>query len=219
MLLTERKAISIMFDDLQDEKRQLKQDYREALADIESRQERLLERLARLDNLEREAIDAEGLLQKMADTAQKMAELLPDIPAEHLINKTAEKMAEKAQESGLRVEATQQAPTEKEAAEKKIESFKQASLIKRTQNVKEVMEKIEEILKESGQPIKSRQIEKELFDRYGWQWNQFPSAFSGWRSKVPNKISKSGGYYFYDENKGEKKHVRQDEIQQAEATV
>lgn len=210
MPITERKALAMMFDDLQVEKRQLKKEYREDMAGIEKRIDYVLERLGRLDDLEREAIDAEGCLRDLAETAKKLGELIPSVPAADVINKAAADMAAAAKETGVEIKEDQNSqPANFSTVEQqkhfinerdsqaKLKSFKTETGVK-PQSIKDTLEKIEQILKYDGGLMNSREIEAQLKKMYGWEWNNFPVNFSGWRKEHSTHIKKIGQKYQYD---------------------
>lgn len=195
-MITERKAIQEMFDDLQRERKELKANYREDMARIEERQDRLLTRLERLDGIEREAVDPEGIIGQLTDVLEKIGDCIPDIPAGDLLNATAEKMAAAAVETGTQVYKSEtkadkinQERTEflKEEAENKN--------IPRPYRVEGVIAEIEKILSETPY-ISTRTIANKLKERFGWEWTNFPAIFYKYRNEYPNNIGKEKQSYF-----------------------
>lgn len=179
-MMTTRIMLSRMFEDLQEEKRQMKANYRQDITDLESRQERLLDRMERLDKEDKDLVDVEGVMSSLADTAKQLSELIPDIPVDVLLNKTAEKMAEL--EPNIIVE-------------KEPEIIKKDGIKPRFKQPKDVMEVIAEILSDYDKPLKASEIEGELKTRYGWQWKAFGASLSKWRTDYPNIIQKNGIRY------------------------
>lgn len=212
-MITERKAIQEIFDDLQRERKELKANYRADLARIEERQELLLERLARLDNIEREAVDSESLLQEMQRIAGKMAECIPDIPADILLEKTAEKMAAASKEQDVNppfiIKSDEKEQKNNQKIKKEQENLSEAEKITKMPHgtIAEVIEAIEDILREAGKPMRSREISEALWIRKGWEWGNFNAAFSGWRTKPQyntDNIIKLGRLYGLKEWEAEK---------------
>lgn len=200
-MITERKAIQEIFDDLQRERKELKANYREDLANLEKRQDDLLTRLERLDGIEREAIDPEGLLNKMAETMDKMAEYIPSIPAGDVLDATAEKLAAAAASQGENAPIIYSEITPKKVnqSNKKpsILDYATASLQgSRPGSIDTIIDCIEAILIEKGR-LTSGQIADELKSRFGWEWGSFGQSFSGWRMKPKyrDRITKKGLYY------------------------
>jgi hypothetical protein len=232
MPITERKALAMMFDDLQTEKRQLKKEYREDMATIEKRIDHVLERLGRLDDLEREAIDAEGCLRDLAETAKKLGELIPQVSAADVINKAAAEMAAAATESGVQINEDQNSQPAKFStveqqehfinerdSQEKLKTFNTETGVK-PQSIKDTLEKIEQILKYDGGLMNSRQIEAQLKKMYGWEWKEFPVSFSGWRNEHSTHIKKIGRKYKYDsmpQHPTPKKKAKKKEIESEEA--
>lgn len=194
-MITERKALQEIFDDLQREKKELKANYREDINRIEERQERLLNRLERLDGIEREAIDPEGLLNDLTGVIKTLGECIPNIPPQQLIDATAEKMAAVAIESGAQVYKSEL------KADKNNQDIKEFLLeeaknknIPRPNRVEDVITEIEKILSERPH-INAKAIEKELKKRFGWEWTKFPAIFYKYRHNYPNNIVKKGQSY------------------------
>lgn len=188
-MITERKAISAMFDDLQEEKRQLKSNYRHDLAQIEERQERLLERLERLDKIDRDEIDVESTITELMSLSEKLSDLIPHVPANVLIEKTAEKMAAASMEGNgpeILVE-------NEEKSQSVIDLNEAPGIIPKPHKMKDILYAISDVLQDKQ--LTSREIEIELKERYGWEWSSFPVSFSNWRTKHPNIINKSGRNY------------------------
>lgn len=179
-MMTTRIMLSRMFEDLQEEKRQMKANYRQDITDLESRQERLLDRMERLDKEDKDLVDVEGIMVSLSDTANKLSDLIPDIPVDLLLNKTAEKMAEL--EPNIIVE-------------EEPEIIKEYGIKPRSKQPKDVMESITEILSEYNRPLKASEIEEELKERYGWEWKAFGASLSKWRVDYPNMIQKNGIKY------------------------
>ena len=223
-MFTERKALAEMFADLQEEKRQLKANYRTDLAAIEHRMEQVLNRVQRLDDLEREAVDVEGTLHQLAATTKELSLLIPQVSAGQVIEAAAAKIAAEAKGTGATVHG-QQAKT-KPALDK-------THGIERPQRAPEVLEEIEKVLEENGVPMRSKAIEMALFTKYGWKWADFGKVFSMWRNIHSSRIEKQGHTYVLrdalpDQFKSEKEkesEVKENEsngqnnVQPAPATV
>lgn len=208
-MITERKAIAAMFDDLQEEKRQLKTNYRHDLAQIESRQERLLERLERLDKLDRDEIDIESTITDLMSLTEKISGLIPDIPANVLLEKTAEKMAAASMEgNGPKI------LVEKKEEPEPVINLKEAPGISpKPSNMKDTLYAIADALQDKY--LTAREIEEILKDKYGWEWASFTASFSNWRTKHPNIILQSGRSYtsaLYNREKKQIDHNESDKI-------
>ena len=192
MLMTERKAITVLLEQLIDEERDLKNYYRAEKSRIDNNKNDLLNRLERIDNLEREAIDTEGVLLSLVDTAKKLSELLPSVPADQMIQKAAEIMAQDAKENGAEITVSE--PQEDNAAEKEQQ---ESGKPYRAYNIKETMLEIQDIIKEKpDQRANVKYIENELKRRHGWEFTNFPQSFYRWRNQEPGIIKKIGRFYF-----------------------
>lgn len=179
-MMTTRIMLTRMFEDLLEEERQMKANYRQDKEDLTMRKERLLDRMERLDKEDKDLVDVEGVMVSLAETANKLSELIPDIPVDLLLNKTAEKMAEL--EPNIIV-----------AEEPEI--IKECGIKPRAKHPKDVMEIIVEILTEYDKPLKASEIEEELKNRYSWEWKAFGASLSKWRTDYPNMIQKNGIKY------------------------
>ena len=198
MLLTERKAITEIFANLQEEKRQLKQNYRNDLAQIESRENDLLNRLERLDAWEREAVDVEGVLQSMQETASKLAELIPAVPAADMIERAAQIVAKEAKKNGAQITSSNlveaRLPEVTEAIEKEKEYFNYTKESKLSPM--EYLQVIADVIRENGGMITARQIQNELKRRYGWEWSNFTGRINYWRNQHAGIIERRGLSYY-----------------------
>ena len=205
MLMTERKAITLILEQLMDEERDLKNYYRAEKARIENQKNDLLNRLERLDNLEREAVDSEGILQSMAQTADKLAELLPPVPAADMIERAAQIVAKEAIESGAEIKGSAQVAAEKE--EEKAAVFKEeAEAIKPVRQAEKkdttlpagmyLLEKIVEIINESKtKAMSAKEIKAALGKKHGWKMDKFSNAFHYAKNTYPNVLKKQGMFY------------------------
>lgn len=193
-MITERKAIEEMLEDLRAEKRQLKANYREDIGQIETRQERLLERLERLDKIDRADIDAESTINQLTNITDKLSGLIPDIPAHLLLEKTAEKMAAVSIEDApqILIEPKEE-KAEKEDNQSVIKKDKKAGIIPRPHSMKDILLAISDILQDRH--LSSKEIEQELKEKYRWEWGAFQTSLSNWRNKHPNIINKIGRKY------------------------
>lgn len=205
-MITERKAIQEMFEDLQRERKELKANYREDLVRLEQRQDSLLTRLERLDGIEREAIDPEGLLQQMAATMDKMATYIPDIPAGALLDAAAEKMAAAAQQDDAPIIYSEKAaPFIKEKPKTLLDySKKHISHNEMTYKIEDVIQEIENFLEKNGIST-SKELEQHLKDSFGWEWKAFSNNLNNWRKKYSQRIIREG-YRYTLANEGEEAH-------------
>ena len=205
MLMTERKAITLILEQLMDEERDLKNYYRAEKSRIENQKNDLLNRLERLDNLEREAVDSEGILQSMAQTADKLAELLPPVPAADMIERAAQIVAKEAIESGAEIKGSAQIEAEKEAEKTKM-VIEEAKAIKPLQQKEKkdielpggqyLKEKIVEVLKESRtKTMSAKEIKKALHKKYGYKTDKFNASFAYVKKNWPDLLDKRGMFY------------------------
>lgn len=190
-MITERKAIEEMLEDLRSEKRTLKANYRDDISQIEARQERLLERLERLDKIDRADIDAESTINHLTTITDKLSGLIPDIPAHLLLEKTAEKMAAVNIEDAPQILMEQK--EEKEETQSIIKKEKKVGIVPRPHSMKDILLAISDILQDRH--LSSKEIEKELKEKYRWEWGAFQTSLSNWRNKHPNIINKIGRKY------------------------
>ncbi|MEP9408587.1 hypothetical protein ABKP09_19910 [Peribacillus frigoritolerans] len=195
-MITERKAIEEMLEDLRSEKRTLKANYRDDISQIEARQERLLERLERLDKIDRADIDAESTINELTKVADKLSDLIPHIPANILLEKTAEKMAAVNIEDAPQIFIEDKEKEEKEENQsiiKKEKKVGKVGIVPRPHSMKEILLAISDLLQDRH--LSSKEIEKELKDKYRWEWGAFQTSLSNWRNKHPNIINKVGRKY------------------------
>lgn len=205
-MITERKAIAAMFEDSQEEKRQLKANYRQDLAKIEEFQKGLLERLARLDKEDRDEIDIEGTVNELMSLSDKLCNLIPDIPANLLLEKTAEKMAA----ASLEGNGPEILIEENKEESQPVIDLKEAPGIKpMPYSKKEILYVVSDFLEDKYLGI--REIEDHLKNQYGWEWASFPASFSGWRMKYPNIINKKGNKYTSAIHNSEKKDDKKED--------
>lgn len=188
-MITERKAIEEMLEDLRSEKRTLKANYRDDISQIEARQERLLERLERLDKIDRADIDAESTINELTKVADKLSDLIPHIPANILLEKTAEKMA------ASKIDDVPQISMEQKEEEKPsvIKKEKKIGIVPRPNNMKEILLTIADMMQD--RKLTSREIEAELKKKYKWEWGAFTTNLSTWRRECPNILIKDGRKY------------------------
>lgn len=207
IMITERKAIEEMLEDLRSEKRTLKANYRDDISQIEARQERLLERLERLDKIDRADIDAESTINVLSSITNKLSDLIPDIPAQLLLEKTAEKMAAASLVEEERPEILIE---EKKEESQPVINLEEAPGIKpKPYSKKEILYVVSDFLQDKYLGI--REIEDHLKNQYGWEWATFPASFSGWRNKYPNIINKEGLKYTSAIHNSEKKDDKKDD--------
>lgn len=222
MLMTERKALTIMFEETMDEKRALKRNYREDLQALESRQQLILDRLQRLDDFEREAVDVEGVLTKLNDSAKEIAALLPDVPAVDVVERAAQKMAEMAIENDSVITGS---VSQEERKKKEMDDLIRKETMSapghrpQSKHVPEILDEIEKIMLDYDRPMQVREIERELKERLGWEWKKFTGTFSLWRSKYPNRLIKRGRTYFINNGTKEGNQYGQGNQEPEEATI
>ena len=76
------------------------------------------------------------------------------------------------------------------------------------------MDIVEQLLKETGRPMRAREIGNELKKKYGWEWGNFGAAFNFWRRTDPRpSILKVGNSYkYYDITSEPKEGDQENEI-------
>lgn len=202
-LFTERKAIESMFNYLEDDKRSIKAQARADIENIEKRQTELLDRLQRLDNIEREAIDTEAVIKNLCNTTNTLGALLPDVSASDIINKAAKEIAaNKEAAATLTPPADQQ--TKQLAAAARKQKVNEPAAKQPAATVKDNIALIRAILKERG-PLSVNKLEKEFSKRSGRTYNNFSANFYSWRQQDP-AIVKEYGKYIIKENRGQEKN-------------
>ena len=61
------------------------------------------------------------------------------------------------------------------------------------------MDTVEQLLKEHGDFMKKKDIERELKKRYGWEWGNFTATFGSWKQTDPRPtIKRIGQSYKYE---------------------
>ena len=198
MLFTERRAIEEMFNNLEAEKKEVKRQARLEIDSIEERQERLLSRLERLDNQEREAVDTESVLLKLVQTAEQLGELIPQVPAGDVIERAAAKIAANPEAAAtIHIEKEEESIVSKAAREQKLNSKPAPpAQIDRDQAIRIITN----ILKEqNGEKMKLSQLEKEFLNRTGKKYYNFSNRFSDWKKDIKN-LKRIGHSYLIETN-------------------
>lgn len=198
MLFTERKALEEMFSYLEQDKRTIKAQARQDIENIESRQMQILDRLQRLDDVEREAVDVEGVLHQLADTAKELTQLIPQVPFGDVLERAAQLVAEK---NGGQVGTGD--PYKTVIREKIVEAARtqqvnsppvgrKSQRKKKTRGIKDAkaVEAIIAILQAAGRPLSTPKI-KELFETMtGIEYTNFYYKLKAWTEKSNGKIIK-----------------------------
>lgn len=201
-MFTERKALERLFQEIQQEKQTIKEQYALELSSLREKEKQVLERLQTLDKTDREAVDIENVFKELIKATQSIKDLIPDIPLEWLLEKTASKMAEEATKSGMTIEAPSKAQISQESEKgiRVLESEKNAAgAIVRRKKPKEVLETIEELILEHGNsPRTSKWMEEKLKERMGWEWKNFSMTLSGYRRSYSHRLIKQGRKYSVD---------------------
>jgi hypothetical protein len=212
-LFTERRALETMFNNLEEEKRQKRAEYRTDIEIIEKRQFEMLDRLKRLDDLERESVDGEAILQQLAATTQQLKDLLPDVHVKDVIERIAERaekahpeaaaaidMSEAQDLTNERIQAAAKdqilnsKPTPKPAA--KQQPKKQPYMTK-----EEGAQILQEILIDANEPMTATQVGKEIKKRTGRVFNNIHGAILRWIEQSELDIVKKGSKYYIEELK------------------
>jgi outer membrane biosynthesis protein TonB len=208
-LFTERRALETMFNNLEEEKRQKRAEYRTDIEIIEKRQFEMLDRLKRLDDLEREAVDGEQVLRQLAATTQQLKDLLPDVHVKDVIEKAAEKIASNPEAAAAidttpeideRAERIQKAAQDQKLnskpAPKPAEPKRKAPYMSKQEGA----DILAEILIDANEPISAAQIAKELKARTGREFNNIHGAILRWMEQSELNIVKAGSKYSIEEN-------------------
>nr|DAL14522.1 MAG TPA_asm: hypothetical protein [Caudoviricetes sp.] len=193
MYTTERTALADLLQELKQERQDLRREYRERSAELDRKQQEIIQRLSQLDERDNERIDPQAIIESLNRTAQDLGALIPSVPIGDVIERTAAMLADKAKENGTEITYRDQQTAEREQAEEKAAAARaadmQAGAGKMRADIPLVLEKIEEIIIEKGEPLRPGQIEVELKERYGWHWRCFSTSFSQWRKSYPGAHS------------------------------
>lgn len=208
MLFTERKALEEMFSYLEQDKRTIKAQARQDIENIENRQMQILDRLQRLDDVEREAVDVEGVLHQLATTAQELGQLIPQVPFTDVLERAAQLVAEqKGDQIGtgdpaktvIREKIVEAARTQKVNAPKQKRTRRPQV---RGLNDQKGIEALVAILQAAGKPLDTGRI-KELFETMtGIEYTNFYAKLKEWTKKSKGKIIKDDirKVYYLKEN-------------------
>lgn len=221
MLFTERKALEEMFSYMEQDKRTIKAQARQDIENIEARQMQLLDRLQRLDDIEREAVDVEGVLTQLAATTTELTQLIPHVPVGDVLERAAQLIAEnpvnhdrihineEPVKSVMRekiVEAARiqqvNAPVKKPAAPKKQLGKTESKGISNAEGV----HIITEILKGVEGKVKATVLKKRFEAKTGVVYANFHNKLYEWIKHGKGKLVKEGQYYYLKENE---KHEQQ----------
>lgn len=220
LLFTERKALEVMFSNLEEDKRQIKKQAREDISSIETRQMNILDRLQRLDNMEREAVDTEGLLHEFSHITRELGALIPQVAASEVIERAAEKIvADPIKRDQIITEPKTDILQDKikEAARLQLVNSKPVPApsveSKRTKaqtmSNKQGAEWLEIVLREAGKPLRANNIAKLLKSAKGKEYANIHGAILRWIEESGGKIIKKGSTYLLaseePENYGEQK--------------
>lgn len=198
MLFTERKALEEMFSYLEQDKRTIKAQARQDIENIENRQMQILDRLQRLDEVDREAVDVEGVLHQLADTAKELTQLIPQVPFTDVLERAAQMVAEKNGEQISTGDPQKTIIREKIVEAARVQQVNSPPTRQRPQRKKNVkgitdtkgVEAIVAILQAAGKPLDTPKI-KELFETMtGIEYTNFYYKLKVWTSKSGGKIIK-----------------------------
>lgn len=187
MLLTERKALMTIFEQLQQDKRELRSVYRADMEKIEQRENDILNRLERLDTVERESVDVEGVLTSLCETADNLSKLIPEVPIADIVEHAAAILAKDAKEKEITITGSKQtAEAAQEEKEKEIQEAiqQEAGKVKllheevdfdqdpfKRKPIEKVMKAIYHIYKQSNKKVlNTNQILKKLKKDFNMQW-------------------------------------------------
>ena len=198
MLFTERKGLEEMFSYLEQDKRAIKAQARQDIENIENRQMQILDRLQRLDDIEREAVDVEGVLHQLASTTQELGKLIPTVPFADVLERAAQLVAERNGEQINIVDPHKSIMREKivEAArvqqvstppQKKAPAVKPGPKgLKDEKGIKIVLG----ILKEAGRPLNTNEIKAKFTEITELEYTNFYYKLKTWTEKSKGKIIK-----------------------------
>lgn len=197
---TERAAIKQRMADIQEERRELSREFYT-----------LMDRLRELDSEEKESFDAESVIGNLAEAVLVLRELVPNIPTQALI----ERLADKVNESGTTIEVEKETAddnlivpahivheqqyrdSQRHILEKPQQTLESKRYPKIT--VAQFNEKIIEMMKEKGRPMKVKEMRKQYEDEMGVEI--LPATFQNKIIKLMKddpQVSKAGnGYYQY----------------------
>lgn len=223
MLFTERKALEEMFNYMEQDKRTIKAQARQDIENIESRQMQLLDRLQRLDDIEREAVDVEGVLTQLAATTTELTQLIPHVPVGDVLERAAQLIAEnpvnhdrinmEPKKSIMRekiVEAARvqqvNAPVKKPAATPKPKTGKTESKgITKQQGANILIELLESV---EGK-VKATVLKKRFEAKTGVMYANFHAKLLEWIEGSKGKVVKQGPYYYLKENENHEQRNEQ----------
>lgn len=214
MLFTERKALTEMFTYLEEDKRTIKAQARQDIENIENRQMALLDRLQRLDDIERECIDAEGVLTELAATTKELAALIPNVPFVDVLERAAEKIVADPQTRERIITEPLKDPVREKISEAArmqrvnapLELFpatkerkKEKTPYRKGITPEKGFMYLVEFLKLQGKPLKGAELQKLFEERTGVIYANFHSKIKEWITHEPGKIIKKGFYYHLKE--------------------
>lgn len=187
MAFTEREFLEKRQEQIHEERRKLNEEYW-AIAN----------RLRELDGEEREtlqSVDLDSTLSNLIKVVDKFSSLMPNVPAETIINGLLEKQAE----LGVDILVDENDSNNIEESQilelKDSEKKKDFTLNRKSKDLKIVRDKIISYIKERGIPVKSKEIEKYLKDEFGWTWKNFTVTMTNVMN-IDSRVERaSKGYY------------------------
>lgn len=231
MLFTERKALEEMFSYLEEDKRTIKAQARQDIENIESRQMQLLDRLQRLDEIEREAVDVEGVLTQLAATTQELTQLIPNVPFGDVLERAAQLIAEKPENAerinpepaksimrekiveAARVQQVNSMPIKKAAsATPRGNKNKQVQGLSKDKGTRALIT----LLEGEGRALKGATLKKLFEKETNIIYANFHSKLKEWTAYSGGRIIKDGPYYHLKEHELHEQQ-RNDEPARAEA--
>lgn len=198
MLFTERKGLEEMFSYLEQDKRAIKAQARQDIENIENRQMQILDRLQRLDDIEREAVDVEGVLHQLANTTQELGKLIPTVPFADVLERAAQLVADRNGErinlvdpnkTIMREKIVEAARVQKVTAppKKKFPAVKPGPKgLKNDQGIKIIMG----ILEKAGRPLSTNEIKSEFEEITELVYTNFYYKLKTWTEKSKGRIVK-----------------------------
>lgn len=232
MLFTERKALEEMFSYLEEDKRTIKAQARLDIENIENRQMQILDRLQRLDSVERETIDVEGVLHQLAATTTELSKLIPEVPFTDALERAAEIIAEKDRERGFN--QVKQPDPGKEVLREKLTEAARVQQVTAPPGKKPAKRKsgyghgitkekgsriVEEIIKTYERPLRATEVQKQFEDRTGVIYANFHAKIKEWAAYSKGRIVKEGKFYKLKEPNDHDQRTNERTETKEEATV
>lgn len=189
IMFTERIFLKQRVEEIREEKNKLNEEYM-----------MIKQRLKELDEIEREAIDAESVIFKLTEAVKSLSKLIPPVPIDVIINHlqkeniiSDEKIIKDNIEEKENIIIDNKKIEEQKDKDIKKSKFKRKS----TKDIKDVSFITAKYLKDKGRPTKSSDIEKYLKEEYNMEWNNFTTAIKNMMVYEPKIKRAYRGFYQY----------------------